>query len=94
MENTKYTVEQLQAFDAIDELKVGEGVEFTNGVYVERESPQRFVVVNSSQPQATLAELWDAVSCCQRVASRERKLPNKDAVEMSEALKERAKVLA
>jgi len=33
---------QLAAADAIDELKVREGVEFTNGVYVERESPTRF----------------------------------------------------
>lgn len=35
---------QLEAADAIDELKVGEGIEFVNGVYVERESPARFKV--------------------------------------------------
>lgn len=35
---------QLAAADAIDELKIGEGVEFVNGVYVERESPTRFTI--------------------------------------------------
>lgn len=35
---------QLQAADTIDELRVGEGVTFTNGVHVERESPTRFVI--------------------------------------------------
>ena len=39
-----FTPNQLMAADLIDELKIGEGVEFTNGVYVERESPTRFVV--------------------------------------------------
>jgi hypothetical protein len=47
MADTKFTAEQLQAADAIDELKVGEGIEFNetfNGAYVERESPTRFTV--------------------------------------------------
>jgi hypothetical protein len=35
---------QLAAADAIDELGIGEGIEFVNGVYVERESPTRFKV--------------------------------------------------
>lgn len=69
MENTKYTVEQLQAFDAIDELKVGEGVEFTNGVYVERESPQRFVVVNSSQPPSFTNRPVCFIEACQALGS-------------------------
>lgn len=37
-----YSLSQLQAADAIDELKVGEGVDFSNGIYVERVSPTRF----------------------------------------------------
>lgn len=39
-----YNSNQLEAADAIDELKPGEGIEFVNGVYVERESPTRFVI--------------------------------------------------
>jgi hypothetical protein len=39
-----YSPNQLAVCDAIDELNVGEGVEFTNGVFVERESPTRFVI--------------------------------------------------
>lgn len=35
---------QLAAADAIDELQIGEGIEFLNGVYVERESQTRFKV--------------------------------------------------
>ena len=41
---TQRTQEQLETADAIYELKIGEGVEFTSGVYVERESPERFVI--------------------------------------------------
>lgn len=39
-----YSPNQLAVADAIGELKVGEGIEFVNGVFVERESPTRFVV--------------------------------------------------
>lgn len=34
----------LAVYDSIDELEVGCGVTFTNGVHVERESPTRFVI--------------------------------------------------
>jgi hypothetical protein len=47
-----FTAEQLAAADAIDELKVGEGIEFAcvdglKGGYVERESPTRYRVNGS-----------------------------------------------
>lgn len=44
MQTTQFNPNQLAAADAIDELNVGEGIEFVNGVYVERESPTRFKV--------------------------------------------------
>lgn len=40
----RFTQQDLDIADSIDELQVGEGVEFRNGVYVERESPTRFVI--------------------------------------------------
>lgn len=59
-----FTTEQLQAADAIDELKVGEGIEFAcigglNGGYVERESPTRYRV-NGSEAMCFI-EACDAV---------------------------------
>ena len=41
---TQFSPNQLAVADSIDELEVGQVVEFANGVTVERESPTRFVI--------------------------------------------------